>query len=165
MITKTCTVCNESKTLDQFHKDKASSDGHQYRCKACKKAYMATYNAEHREQDNARSTAYQAEHRDEAAAYKQTPKGRFTTYKGSAKTRAISFDLTFDEFLVYWGADCSYCGKAIATIGIDRIDSNIGYAVGNCVPCCTVCNMMKSDHGTDFWLDHMLQVLRTQEVI
>ena len=34
--------------------------------------------------------------------------------------------------------------------GVDRIDSNKGYTKDNCVPCCKICNQMKSniDIGT-----------------
>lgn len=35
--------------------------------------------------------------------------------------------------------------------GVDRIDSEEGYLVSNCVPCCRMCNMMKSGYTqTDF---------------
>ncbi len=30
--------------------------------------------------------------------------------------------------------------------GIDRVDNAIGYELSNCVPCCTICNRMKSNH-------------------
>ena len=39
--------------------------------------------------------------------------------------------------------------------GIDRIDSNIGYTVNNCVPCCTICNHMKNDLTTDEFYNHI----------
>jgi 5-methylcytosine-specific restriction endonuclease McrA len=29
--------------------------------------------------------------------------------------------------------------------GLDRIDSNLGYSVANCVPCCTKCNYAKGN--------------------
>jgi hypothetical protein len=33
--------------------------------------------------------------------------------------------------------------------GIDRLDNNIGYVSGNCVPCCSVCNYAKRDMTVD----------------
>ena len=39
MTTKTCTKCNEAKSLDQFSKHKNNKDGLQYNCNACKKSY------------------------------------------------------------------------------------------------------------------------------
>ena len=165
MISKICATCNETKPLDQFSKDKTRPDGSKRRCRACDKAYQAAYRAKNREQVNAKHAVYNAEHRDEAAAYKQTPKGRYGTYKTSAKTRAISFDLTMEEFLTYWQADCSYCKRPIPTVGIDRIDSDIGYTLANCVPCCTICNLMKSDHSLEDWQTNMLMALKGMGVI
>lgn len=221
MISKICSTCKESKTLDQFSKDKNAPDGHQRYCKACDnarkatyhaknrdqinakaaayhadnreqiKAKQATYNAEHRneaaayraehrEQAKARNNAYNAEHRDERAAYNaehreqikakqavysQTSKGKYASYKGGAKARAISFDLTFDQFDTYWQADCNYCGDQIATIGIDRVDSNVGYTIENCVPCCTRCNIIKMDYDMEETNMHMLKMLKHQGII
>ena len=154
MTTKTCTACNETKTLDQFSKDKASPDDHQYRCKACQKAKGATYHAENREQRNTKN-----------ATYSQAPKGKFTAYKSKAKTRGLPFDLTFDEFMTFWQADCSYCKRPIPTIGIDRIDSNIGYTLANAVPCCTACNTMKLDFSLEEWQTNMLMALKGMGII
>ena len=154
MTSKTCIKCNESKTIDQFSKQKGSPDGHQYACKTCAKASAAVYNADNRELVNAKN-----------AAYSRTPKGKFAKYKAGAKTRNISFNLTIDEFLVYWGADCSYCGDQIATVGIDRVDSSLGYTVDNVVPCCRMCNIIKLDHDNDILNTHMLKMLKHQGVM
>ena len=41
---------------------------------------------------------------------------------------------------------CWYCGSMpIPRNGIDRQDNSKGYEIGNCVPCCTKCNLLKSD--------------------
>lgn len=42
---KTCSVCNESKELNQFHKNNKTSDGYNFRCKTCVSAYYKGYNA------------------------------------------------------------------------------------------------------------------------
>ena len=145
--TKTCTVCNDTKDASRFSKDKRASDGLQSRCKACEKA------------------RYEA-NRDKTLARKkarnQTQRGKYSNYKGGAKTRGISFELTLDEFITFWGQDCHYCGDPIPTIGIDRIDSDVGYSLENCVSCCEMCNYMKLDHPIEQWLSHMAKVLRAQ---
>ena len=165
MVTKICTGCNEEKTLDQFSKNKNHSHGYQYVCKACAKAKMRAYRAENPEQP----ATYRADNRDQIRSrgrtYHQSPKGKFNTYKGSAKHRNLAFDLTMDEFMSFWQADCSYCGDPISTIGIDRIDSALGYAVGNCVPCCTRCNVIKMDYDIDETDAHMIKMLRYRGVI
>ena len=42
--------------------------------------------------------------------------------------------------------------------GIDRMDSNIGYIIENCVPCCTIHNYMKSKLTKKEFLDNVKQV-------
>jgi hypothetical protein len=42
---KSCSVCKEQKFLNDFYKDKKTSDGHSFRCKACTNAYYKSYNA------------------------------------------------------------------------------------------------------------------------
>jgi len=99
------------------------------------------------------------------AAYRQTIKGRYNTYKGGAKYRGHLFDLSVKEFSTFWQKDCSYCGSAITTIGLDRIDSSIGYRVNNVVSCCSVCNLMKLNHNEQAWLDKMFTILKHKGVI
>lgn len=67
----------------------------------------------------------------------------FVVYKRNAKKRGIRFEITKDEFLVYIGKSCMYCGTKAR--GVDRIDNKKGYVVGNIGPCCGVCNHMKKD--------------------
>ena len=38
---------------------------------------------------------------------------------------------------------CFYCGNINNTLGIDRVDNNIGYTKENAVSCCGICNIMK----------------------
>lgn len=168
MISKTCNACNVPKPLDQFYKDKSQPDGHRCRCKACEKAKQAAYRAEHRNRFNARRTAAynaDAELREQAAACKRSPKGKFTNYKSSAKKRNLTFDLTMDEFMSFWQGNCNYCGDQIATVGIDRVDSDIGYTLDNCVPCCKRCNEIKMAHSVEETNMHMLKMLKHQGVV
>jgi hypothetical protein len=39
--------------------------------------------------------------------------------------------------------------------GIDRIDSSRGYTPENTVPCCSTCNLMKSDSTHEAFLAHI----------
>jgi hypothetical protein len=76
----------------------------------------------------------------------QTPIGKFSSYSRNAKSRGLSFVLTFEEFVSFWQQPCWYCGGEISTIGLDRINNQIGYTKENCTPCCIFCNRMKMDH-------------------
>ena len=90
-------------------------------------------------------------------------KYKYSTYKNGAKTRNLSFDLTYKEFEKLISSDCFYCGAApklldfqkfkwiadfrkkekVFANGIDRVDNNMGYQSNNVVPCCVDCNTKK----------------------
>ena len=67
----------------------------------------------------------------------------FRSYISSAESREIDFNLPYSYFEEIYDAICFYCGDKTNHIGIDRVDSKIGYQLGNVVPCCTNCNTMK----------------------
>jgi hypothetical protein len=97
--------------------------------------------------------------------YYQSPKGKYGSYKNGAKERNINFDLTFNDFIGYWQLPCNYCGNDIVTIGIDRIDSSIGYEKNNIVPCCEKCNRMKMDNSKEDFLNQCFRILKFQGLI
>lgn len=83
-------------------------------------------------------------------------------YKKNAERRDLKFSLSILEFEYLIFANCYYCkappslskfissqknrrDKELIYNGIDRIDSNIGYTIKNCVSCCYICNRAKSD--------------------
>jgi len=82
---------------------------------------------------------------ERSAGYYKTQKGRFGRYKKDAKIRSISWNLTFEEFITFWQKPCFYTGRSIETIGLDRIDNNLGYCVENVVSCCKEVNRAKAD--------------------
>lgn len=81
----------------------------------------------------------------------------YKKYRCGAESRELDFELTLEQFLGFIFQECFYCGcnnsnKIISRYnsevflqynGIDRIDNNKGYIVGNCVPCCKFCNFSK----------------------
>lgn len=80
-------------------------------------------------------------------------------YNYSANRKGISFDLKEEEFKLLTSSNCYYCGIPPNKIvdqklkyqtpyhynGVDRIDSDVGYNLDNCRPCCEQCNRMKLD--------------------
>lgn len=78
-------------------------------------------------------------------------------YKHGAKNRNLEFLLSKEYFKDLTSSNCYYCGKSPEQInhqtgrfngyylynGIDRLNNNIGYIEGNCVPCCKECNFAK----------------------
>lgn len=79
-----------------------------------------------------------------------------SSYKKNAKKRDLPFDLSYDEFKSLILSPCTYTGiKYSNTLtingyqfkynGIDRINSQKGYVIGNVVPCCININKAKSN--------------------
>jgi len=84
-------------------------------------------------------------------------------YRNEAKQAAREFTLTPEEFHTLVTSNCSYCGIVPSQVsttsyekmlynGIDRVDSNQGYVLVNCVPCCKICNYAKHNKTKDEFL-------------
>lgn len=90
----------------------------------------------------------------------------FRDYYNGAKQRNLEFKLNEEQFKEFTTKDCFYCGREPYNIrynqsksegylytGIDRIDSSKGYIENNIVPCCTICNKMKSNIKSEDFLN------------
>lgn len=85
--------------------------------------------------------------------WRLSPRQRFNDYRVQcAQSRGLGFYLTFEQFMTFWQRPCAYCGDAIATIGLDRIDNGACYGVANLRACCTRCNQMKRDDTVEAFL-------------
>lgn len=86
----------------------------------------------------------------------------YKSYRSRANKKDRDFELTEDEFKKLMFDNCYYCASPPNNIrnykrkgvifkynGIDRIDSNLGYILDNCVTCCSKCNYMKQDLQLD----------------
>lgn len=92
-------------------------------------------------------------------------------YRSSAKERNITWLLNNFQAALIMGSYCHYCGVApnrlhktklnstIMTHGIDRVDSAIGYEFENCVPCCAMCNRMKSDFDKQSFIQQCARIV------
>ncbi|KAK1548577.1 hypothetical protein Q3G72_000704 [Acer saccharum] len=87
----------------------------------------------------------------DAATFKLA-KSYMRAYRRGAQDRGYSFQLAVHEFCTFWRKPCHYCGAAIDTVGIDRVDNAIGYRLSNCVACCTDCNTSKGTRDVAAWL-------------
>jgi len=93
------------------------------------------------------------------------------TYQNAAKRRSLSFDLTEAQFEQITAQNCHYCGAepvekhkprehaSRKLNGIDRIDSDKGYSLENCVPCCKRCNYLKHIMTYDEMIEHISKIL------
>jgi len=73
-----------------------------------------------------------------------SPEKVWKQYAYKAKKRGLTFSLTLEEFEMLVNSACRYCNEYPSN-GIDRVDNRVGYNSqrGQCVPCCSDCNMMK----------------------
>lgn len=74
----------------------------------------------------------------------------FNNYKYTAKKKGRTFGFSRKEFVETTSKECYYCGAS------PRLDNTLGYTLGNCVPCCTVCNYAKRDMTEEefySWID------------
>ncbi len=95
----------------------------------------------------------------------------YKAYKRGAKDRGLIFELTKEKFKEITKMDCYYCGDAPSNVGkslsitdnyiyngIDRLDNNVGYVIGNVVPCCKKCNMMKLNYSLEAFKDKIIKI-------
>lgn len=95
------------------------------------------------------------------------------SYVQSARKRGYIFELTADQFKEIITKDCAACGAPpkeisrktkeysatpILANGVDRVDNNIGYIVGNVQPMCGPCNKAKSSMGYEAFKTWMEQI-------
>ncbi len=87
-----------------------------------------------------------------------TAKGKYDRYRRAAKYKGITFTISFEDFYGFWQEPCFYCGDPISTVGIDRVDNTLGYEVGNLLPCCPICNHMRTNKTFDEYVDQCMKV-------
>lgn len=95
----------------------------------------------------------------------------FSNYKSKCKFKNWEFNLDKSEFKNFVLDNCYYCNQkpnqfrqdrckgeriidsSFLMNGIDRLDSNIGYNIDNCVSCCEDCNKAKRNLSYEQFLD------------
>ena len=68
-MSKTCTKCGETKSLDDFHRDKAGAGGRRPDCKECVQEYARRHYEENRDKERERNRRYREENRDKVLEY------------------------------------------------------------------------------------------------
>lgn len=82
--------------------------------------------------------------------------------KRRAAERGKEWAISDEEARKCFVSDCQYCGRKsqwdlrvmpigskIRPNGIDRVNNDLGYIPGNCVPCCYECNHSKNDRSLE----------------
>lgn len=81
---------------------------------------------------------------------------KYKSIERGALLRGITFSITYQEYLKFYEKPCFYCG--VSSIGLDRIDSVLGYKLDNVVTCCAICNMMKASLDQAGFLNHCRRI-------
>lgn len=90
----------------------------------------------------------------------------FSQYRKCAVKRGYSFNIDATMFLALAAAPCAYCTACNTNTakrtqyavsewaynGIDRVNSELPYQIGNVVSCCKACNAAKSAMPLDKFL-------------
>lgn len=97
-------------------------------------------------------------------------------YKRHAKNRGYSWKLSSEFAKKTMAKDCYYCGSKPSNTkksktnrgdfhynGIDRVDNTKDYTEDNVVPCCCICNRMKSDIKYSDFIMHIKKVIKKYE--
>lgn len=145
---------------------KAKSDTPE--AKKRKSEYDKQYRQKNKEKIEERLSSWYIQNKEiqikKAREWKQANplKSQYLRYKERAVKKNIDFNIDLDDFVSYVKEPCVYCGFNGGILGLDRIESALGYTTDNVVPCCKVCNYMKFDHTLENWFSYMHQVLEYQ---
>lgn len=101
----------------------------------------------------------------------------YRQYKKGAKNRNLDFLISYEEFIEITLKNCDYCNAKPSAIhsnphwngchlynGIDRVDNNKGYFIGNVVPCCKRCNAAKSNLSKDEFLNLVVNIFYNKKL-
>jgi len=97
----------------------------------------------------------------------------YSKYKAQAKHRGLSFGLDRKEFYQLVTSDCGYCGSGPSNTlkyqglkfkynGLDRINNEVGYQLGNVIPSCSFCNSLRGPMKWKTWAGFLDAVVRTR---
>lgn len=93
------------------------------------------------------------------------------------KGKNIKLEIDVNQYITISSNPCFYCGeppkertflntaKRVKHIplflhGIDRLDSNKGYIIDNCVSCCKYCNVAKSTMSVEQFKNHINKIFK-----
>lgn len=127
--------------------------------------YQQEYRDTHKSSNSEYQKQYRKKNKEKLDEYKKSPHIRYKSYQNNARNKDRIFELSEEDFMKITSQPCIYCGEYSDTYngeqfnGIDRIDSNLGYSINNCAPCCATCNRMKMEIDVDDWINKMIQII------
>ena len=79
-MSKTCTKCGETKSLDDFHRNKDGAGGRRPDCKECVREYTRRYYEENRDKVRERKRCHYEENRDNRRRYYEENRDKVREY-------------------------------------------------------------------------------------
>lgn len=167
---KTCSKCKITKSRIEFANHKQHKDGLYTQCKSCANKTKRTYYNNNKEKTYKTVSLWREKNKDKVKIYQkkyENGNGKslyalYNRYKRAAKYREISFHLSREEAYRLFESNCIYCGEIGK--GIDRINSNLGYELTNCAPCCGICNKMKLVSTKEQFLEQCTKIVNYNNV-
>jgi hypothetical protein len=170
--TRLCITCNKIKGIEFFTSTKQAynPDGtvdsiYTKNCNTCRRKIKWI--------DMKRNTRYRVdsrEYKDRTKTYNSLLTVRYSQYKHTDSHLKCSdkYKCTLDRTLAYklMSQECTYCKREPTRDypnGLDRLDNTKGHIIGNVVPCCETCNMMKKRMNirtTGLQIKHQYKVFR-----
>jgi len=154
---KRCARCDVEKAIGHFVR--RSDHPHLFVswCRACKNEASAKYQRKP-EQVRKHCRLYRLRHPELVERrFSGLGKFRFNNARSAAKRHRKEWNLEREGYYGLICRPCEYCGGSLPkyAIGLDRVNTKLGYLSGNVVPCCTTCNRVKQDY---FSYDEMKQL-------
>ena len=159
---KVCSTCKGRKGLGEFTAHRATKDGLDHRCKACRKINNAAYQATLTSEDHLEYRKNRDRTRQKASQFVQKLKHRITRGKVSDTELNITIDEA-EKLLIDSNNVCECCGITCAShehtgkkgeprpnsMCFDEVIHGRGHIVGNIGMICHVCNSVKSHKSPD----------------
>lgn len=150
--TKVCAACKEEKPADQFKTKVQNGKRYlRFECKRCqgKRDGASPY-----------GKAYSASRKEtvagKARASRLDPEQRPVWILRDARTLdrkfGRRFNLTVEVVRDLIANGCLYCGASECMMTLDRIDNQLGHAIGNVNPSCFRCNYLRRDMPYEAWM-------------
>lgn len=88
------------------------------------------------------------ENKKRAKDWSNTKRGKYSILRRHAQRSGREFNITEEQFNMMSEDNCHYCHQRKG-FGLDRTNNDVGYIIGNVVPCCWPCNRLKKKQDYD----------------